>query len=393
MPRKSNRKVTYQKLDITLDLIHTNEANAIDKLPTEILVMILAFVPYIPRGHRAPEHTSHRLLSQVSTRFREIVRSDAFRRETARCQFPEITYLNGTNTISASRLESYSKVHFDIERAVELVAGQRRDTARQAVSTGLHVLHYMFYVLRDRKRYSVNALLIAWARKGLFSAKWLMILRYTIRCVFEYFYPNNIDVVRLLDEEAEWKAAGCKDYVVILLLGGLSFETAVLMNNWRSPLHKSILETLPRDWKYVTIEHHRPLEAAIHHTAIDETQPISEDDEQSKANAIAYVKGKRWRMLSRHEPDTTYTNETVFDGVTVSALATEHADREHTNSIFNDVRSRTGTDLTCAELRLGGAILWNMRNTIVEQGVPASLENFVRRENLLDPAQLEAWTR
>lgn len=69
MPRKSKRKTVFQKLDIGLDLTSPTEAKGIDKVPNEVLVKILTFVPYIQQDLTTPTHTSHHLLDQVDTRF------------------------------------------------------------------------------------------------------------------------------------------------------------------------------------------------------------------------------------------------------------------------------------------------------------------------------------
>ncbi|KAK5952543.1 hypothetical protein OHC33_006588 [Knufia fluminis] len=371
MPRKSKRKTVFQKLDIGLDLTSPTEAKGIDKVPNEVLVKILTFVPYIQQDLTTPTHTSHHLLDQVDTR----------------CQFPEVTSLNAKNDISQSRLDSYSKVHVEIQHAVELVAGQRGEKAKQVVTTGLHLLQYMTYIIGDTQWFSVNLFLMAWARKDLFSSRWLMILRYTIRCIFEYFYPSHFAIMDLLEIEDSWLAAEVPALAIRTLICKLCFESAVLKNNWRRPPHKTILDADLGDWVHDTLCRYRKIEFAIY---ADEIHTMAESDEEDKEDAIAFLKSKRWRMLSQQGPDNELHPDTMHDFVLLTD-ATERENQSYIEDVFNGRLPGTQVELTYAELNLGGRILRNMRNIIVEQGMPAPLESFIRKENLLEADVLESW--
>ena len=146
------------------------EPQGIHKIPNELLVKILAFVPFVRPGPliriASPPplpHSSHSRLKLVDTRFRNTVASAALRLETVRCQFPELTALRNVTSISLAELNEYSLIEFKIRSAANLVTRDiDNEKARNAVYVSLHLLGYMSNIVGNARHDLTNAQLLTW---------------------------------------------------------------------------------------------------------------------------------------------------------------------------------------------------------------------------------------
>lgn len=155
----------------------STELKGIHKIPNELLIEIIAFVPFIRPGFLIlPELSylgSHVRLRQVDHHFRDIIDSAALRLQTVRCQFPELAALRGITTVSFTELINFSLIDANVRQATDKVLKKDgEESAKHAIFTSLHLLDYMTSVVNNDKQYDLtNACLLIWAKMDLFSSK------------------------------------------------------------------------------------------------------------------------------------------------------------------------------------------------------------------------------
>ncbi|KAK5952541.1 hypothetical protein OHC33_006586 [Knufia fluminis] len=355
-------------------MMYPSELKGIHKIPNEILIKILAFVPYVPKGIGTLSHLtapaakghdsgpppdisqSHTPLGQVSTRFRNIIASSAIPREIIKNQFPELAVFRDLTEITPQDLESFSKLYSRIVNTInKVLKDDDSKEAKQAMTMGVFMLERMTaFGIPDSDTRS-NACLVAMARKDLWSDKWLMTLRYTIRRICDHLYPTSTDVCSLIrrwggshpdiPEEME---------IVAQMFKRRSFEKALLMNNHQQYVSKIIDDGVCVKTQILFIMAYVRFSKQMSHVVSAGDEPLDFAGQQEHEAMVRYVRGKQWRILtcaSPKEDDLSKKLEKLFDSEMWKEFSNEIMVDEFTRKVFEDGNVSTDGIPTIRDLK------------------------------------------
>lgn len=368
----------------------STEPKGIYKIPNELLVKILAFVPFIPPSPsyigKPGAFGSHDQLRQVDDRFRDVIDSAALRLQTVRCQFPELAALRGLTAVSPTELTNFSSLDSDVRLATDKVTKEDSDESfKHAIFTTLHLLSYMSSVVDNKRHDWTNACLVIWARKHLFSSKWLQVLRYAVHCVFDRLFPIMDDFAVMLHEDPFGvlirEHGDGRKADIPRMLRRRCLETAILLQNHTGPLHAKIIEEDPSDFAdHIDALHGRLCDIFIcwRPIAAGSGSELTEEFEK----ALDFVQGMTWRMLTK-EPEDEWINLTprhvskIVRPYVCEAYSDVLLHRDFEISRFGNIPS-----ITIREMRDAGSFLRKAHATIATKGVPGRLQRFAEASGL-----------
>lgn len=373
----------------------STESKGIHKIPNELLIEIIAFVPFIRRGFlilpKLGYLGSHVRLRQVDHRFRDIVDSAALRLQTVRCQFPELAALRGITTVSFTKLINFSLIDANVRQATDKVLKKDGDeSAKHAIFTSLHLLDYMTSVVNNDKQYDLtNACLLTWAKMDLFSSKWLQVLRYALHCVFDHLFPTIEDFALIIyDSEDPWGVVirqqgdtGMAD--IPRTLRRRCLDSAILLQNHAGSLHAEIIqqEDPPDFVNHFAELYGRLCSILIHRCAVTTGIALELADEKFEDD-LDFVQGMQWCMLSDEQGDESVSSQACRVSQIVRPYIREASNDAHLHRKFEDFNVSDAPSISIKEMEDAGSFLRKAYTIIATKDVPDHLNRFARLRGL-----------
>ncbi|KAK5080637.1 hypothetical protein LTR70_002653 [Exophiala xenobiotica] len=360
----------------------STEPKGIHKIPNELLVKILAFVPFVPPTPsylgKPGAFGSHDRLRRVDDRFRDVVHSAALRLQTVRCQLPELAALRGLTAVSPTELVDFSLLDSDVRLATEKVT--KKDggmSAKHVIFTSLHLLSYMSSVVDDKGHDLPNACLFTWAKKDLFSSRWLQILRYALHCVFDHLFPTIKHFGLMLDEALTGVMIRVQNEIQMVdiprMLKRRSFEAAVLFRNHAGSLHAKIIR---QDGPLGLVNYadalYGHLCSILLRRCAATTRIASELADESFEDDLDFVQNMLWCASSR-----AFRVSQIIRSYIREASNDDHLHRKYEVSNVSG-----GPSISIKEMEDAGAFLRKAHSVIVTKGVPHHLKRCAKARGL-----------
>ena len=370
----------------------STEPKGIHKLPNELLINILAFVPFVPPTpsylDKPGAFGSHDRLRRVDDRFRDVVDSAALRLQTVRCQFPELAALRGLTAVSPTELVDFSLLDSDVRLATEKV--MKKDggmSAKHAIFTSLHLLSYMSSVVDDKGHNLINACLFTWAKKDLFSSKWLQILRYALHCVFDHLFPTMKHFGLMLGETLTGVMIRVQNEIQMVdiprMLKRRSFEAAVLFKNHAGSLHAKIIQ---QDGPLGLVNYadalYGHLCSILLRRCAATTWIASELADESYEDDLDFVQGRLWCMLSGKQEEADASSQAWSVSQIRRSYIREASNDDHLHRKYEVSNVNGAPSMSIKEMEDAGAFLRKAHSVIVTKGVPHHLERFAKARGL-----------
>jgi len=377
----------------------STEPKGIHKIPNEILVNILALVPFVPPSPSCPNKPdslgSHDRLKQVDHRFRDVVDSAALRLQTARRQFPEQAALRGLITVSATELVDISLLDSNIRLATDKVLKKEaRESTQRAIFTSLHLLSYMSSLVDDERRDLTNACLFVWAKKDLFHSRWLQVLRHALHRMFDHFFPTIEDFANMLPNDP--MSIMTHSLVIQLLyqydirpspewagmLRRRCFESAILLQNHAGPVYAKILAEDLSDLVDNIGALHDRINSILVHRLVIAAGARPEVAEVEFKDDLDFVRYMQWRMLSEEREDEIVNAPTSRLSQISIPYVREASNDSSLHYKFEMCNAGDTPSISIREMKGAGSFLRKAFATISKQGVPNHLERYAEARGL-----------
>lgn len=271
-----------------------------DKLPDELLLKILAFVPHSghTRGDTVRAIRQHDTLKLVYPRFKSVISTKAFKTELVRCQYNDVAQLRGITSIK--RNQEFQDIIAHSSKIDNLVTtmmyGGEGDTLRSMLRAGMLILDY----LNNANTYQTvraRLMLVEWVLNSVFSNQFQLILRFTICRLLETFWDLYEDVATIAPDKSlsdleriERRPQSGAD-AIVEMRKYRAFETALFLNTDCC----SLLRALDRCFEDIVNDgatEYWMLEADV----FDREEGT--DENLFDTNFAKYIDGYQWRLLS-----------------------------------------------------------------------------------------------
>lgn len=357
----------------------------INKVPDEVLLKILSFVPYSTKQHK--------LLAKVNTRFRGLIGSSALRTEVARQQYPEYFLFRGLTTCSsAEELESMKIYSGQVEAAVDRLIEDRDKTHEyKCMKTAIIVLDYLSDLGCDDE--VKNWMLIDRASRFLFSAKLIAAIRWTI---FRYSELLGVEKYCCMSLNVSLKCLKLVNLQpMFAMAASRAVETTLLSGKAKVSISMMIVRNQTADAfdEYVVAQHRMLFQSMNYLVSNGSLKP----EPISKTSCLRYIKGQQWRLLNL--PNLDLPSDTAVDnGFCIPIYNALRQDSAVAHVFGKSSSVANGPSRDCDALRVvwkvGGNQLRKAADKIRRGQIPGGLrEQFVTPViNGLERVPVACWT-
>lgn len=287
----------------------TTPIPGINTIPDELLLKILAYVPY-PGPTLTNTFTSikqHDSLRLVSSRFNAVLSDSAFNTQLARCQYNDVVQLYGFKTIATNaELRDIATRTANTDALVSRLVPSNNPLIRTILRFGVLILENLKSANTNLTRNEWMTL-ISWANDSVFSLPVQLVLRFTLGRFQDTFVTDSLDPVAMLsghDFPTDNDLLKSTVDETFAMFKYRAFETAFLLGS--QPL--SVLAESGRELEKVLFQARieRPtiacplkIYAPSLAMAANGTTPADfEIHEEIQAEHIEYFNGHQWRLLS-----------------------------------------------------------------------------------------------
>ncbi|KAK5945661.1 hypothetical protein PMZ80_002867 [Knufia obscura] len=262
-------------------MVNTTASKGIHKLPNELLVKILGQVPFTVENFYA--------LSDVNDRFRDLVPCPATLLEIGRRQYPDDIY-----RIAWAEVKGCAD-----KIAIGLISNEGdHQTAREALTLGVHLLDYLSTVADGRGR---NIVYVWAALRASLKPRTIQALRFTIGRIYDYVFTTDMNFAEFL-----FNPVGGTPLVEMQMqrvegspfsmLKRRAFETALLMKKHNQHLSDMICQKTKGVLQG---------EAPRHYVALFQSTDYiwAGDEDERYPERLNYVQRTQWRMLRKNAQD------------------------------------------------------------------------------------------
>lgn len=374
----------------------STEPKGIHKIPSEILVNILALVPFVPPSPSYPYEPgslgSLDRLKQVDHRFRDVVDSAALRLQTARRQFPEQAALRGLVTVSATELVDISLLDSNIRLATDKVLKKEAlEPTQHAIFTSLQLLSYMSSLVDDERHDLTNACLFIWAKKDLFDSRWLQVLRHALHHVFDHFFPTIDDFANMVPKDPMNVIIDSQpiyqDGILPMpdlpgMLRRRCFESTILLQNHAGPIYAKIIAGDLSDLAGNIGALHSRISSILVHRLVIAARARPEVADVEFEDDLDFVRSMQWRMLSEEREDDIVDAQTSRLLQVLNPYIYEAVNDSPFHDTFETCNAGETPSISIGEMNRAGSFLRKAYATIAREGVPDHLKRYAEAGGL-----------
>ncbi|KAK5945660.1 hypothetical protein PMZ80_002866 [Knufia obscura] len=354
----------------------SNNPSGFQRLPNEILSKILALVPHRPENTRA--------MCAVSTRFRAVATSSGYRTELVRCQYPEIASLRDIQSVSTEALTRIVSDNVRVQAAVRKMseAKDSRETI-EALTIGVHLLdHISMLTLMDTDG-ERRARLIIGAKNSGFADNVQLAIRYTIYRTCDTIFPTLTHFLIFLNVPITMEDMRVENDHIGLLntFYCRAFEIAVLFDNHQCLFSDIVLGNTFTGFNRTAKGQFMTLLRAVRYLDVKELDTLDSEYDA----VLAYVQGKKWRMLSpadRDAPPVLGSPEPQNKAIGVPLVTELLLDRKM-HQTFEDTSTAGGFRSDCDYKKVGSVL--RQAQYLIDLGQsPAKWDREVEENRLLE---------